>query len=120
MYRNHKIMTSKHVLQDTSSVQQLAMVSTPLGPVTPQVVPCHNWSGRTIHGRFGCHKWSALPQVVSPFILLQMPNIGWLTTCSLPSIIYMVKYKAAERGVATGAFCPGPHTAYGPQKIDTL
>ena len=23
-------------------------------------------------------------------------------------------------GGATGAFCPGPHSAYGPQKIDIL
>ena len=95
--------------------------------VTPQVVPRHNWSGRTIHSRFGCHRWSgrtiygchgwsALPQVVPQFILLQMPNTGSLATYSLPYIIYMVKYKAAERGVATEAFCPGPHAAYGPQR----
>ena len=88
--------------------------------VTPQVVPRHNWSGRTIHGRFGCHRWSALQQVVPPFILLQMPNTGSLATCLLPSIIYMAKYKAAVRGMATGAFYPGPHAAYGPQKIDIL
>ena len=24
--------------------------------------------------------------------------------------------RAAERGGATGAFCPGPYSAYGPQK----
>ena len=65
----------------------------------PQVVPRHNWSGRTTHGRFGCHRrsgqtiygchgWSALLQVVPPFILLQMPNTGSLATCSLPSTIY--------------------------------
>ena len=59
------------------------------GSVTPQVVPRHNWSGRTIY----CfHGWSALPQVVPPFILLQMPNTGSLATCSLPSTIYMVEW----------------------------
>ena len=32
----------------------------------------------------------------------------------------MLGRRAAERGGATGAFCPGPHSAYGPQKIDIL
>ena len=73
------------------------------GAVVLQVVPRHNWSGQTIHGRFGCHrwssrtiygchKWSTLPQVKPPFILLQVPNTSSLATCSLPFTIYMAKW----------------------------
>ena len=54
------------------------------------------------------HGWSALPQVVPPFILLQMPNTGSLATCLLPRLyyLYMVKYKAAERGDGNWGILP--------------
>ena len=79
--------------------------------VTPQVVPRHNWSGRTIHGRFGCHDGPPCRKCMVPlFILLHMSDTGSLATCSLPSIIYMVKYKAAERGGGTWGNLPwSPH-----------
>ena len=48
----------------------------PGGAVTPQVVPRHNRSGRTIYGKCGCHRWSPLPQVVPPEIFLCTPSTG--------------------------------------------
>ena len=57
------------------------------GPARPSMAfDCRRWS------IYGCHRWSALPQVVPPFILLQMLNTGSLATCSLPSTIYMVEW----------------------------
>ena len=68
---------SQCVTLDASPVPVLYGVPqrTVLGPVTPQLVPRHNWSPRTICGKlccrgwsprtkYGCHGWSALPQVV--------------------------------------------------------
>ena len=48
------------------------------------------------------HGWSALPQVVPPFVLLQMPiaNAGSLATCSLSSTINMVEWTVVLHGLS--------------------
>ena len=56
-----------------------------------------------------------------PFVLLQMPNTGSLATWFLPSIIYMVKYKPAERGDGNWGILPwAPHCLWTPKDRYTL
>ena len=101
MILRHTILQSQKILQDWTILYRIFMSC---GPVTPQVAPRHNWSGRTIHGRFGCHRWSgrtiygcrgwsALPQVVPHLFCCKcLIHAGSLATCSLPSTIYMVEW----------------------------
>ena len=76
--------------------------------VMPQVVPRHNWSPQTIYGKlcccrwspwtnYGCHRWSALPQVVPCRKPAHGGDKSWLVVAAVIDTGYRLKLIASGK-----------------------